>query len=92
MEEKNLNWSKYRQRLADAIFIGLEKYFKIYPPNGTLWSRLEQKTDIQHVVKSGESLFKIARRYDTSNEHIKRVNNLTENSLTVNQKLVIPRG
>jgi N-acetylmuramoyl-L-alanine amidase len=91
-EEKNLNWSKYRQRLADAIFIGLEKYFKIYPPNGTLWSRLEQKTDIQHVVKSGESLFKIARRYDTSIEHIKRVNNLTENSLTVNQKLVIPRG
>ena len=91
-EEKNLNWSKYRQKLADSIFVGLKNYFKVYPPNGTLWARLEQNTDLQHTVRSGESLFKIARRYDTSIDKIKRANKLTRDTLKVNQKLTIPRG
>lgn len=91
-EEKNLNWSKYRQRLADAIFTGVSKYFKIYPPNGTLWSRLENTSNIQHVVKPGESLFKIARRYDISIEQIKQANNLKRDLLKINQTLIIPRG
>ena len=91
-EEKNLNWSKYRQRLADSIFTAVSKYFKVYPPDGSLWARLNKTGDIKHVVKAGESLYKIAKRYDISIAQIKQANNLKRDSLKPNQTLLIPKG
>ena len=91
-EEKNLNWSKYRQRLADSIFTAVSKYFKVYPPDGSLWARLNKTGDIKHVVKAGESLYKIAKRYDISIAQINQANNLKRDSLKPNQTLLIPKG
>ena len=49
-----------------------------------------QKANV-YTVKSGDSLYAIARRFNTSVDDIKRLNNLTSNSLSINQKLIIPK-
>ena len=45
-----------------------------------------------YVVKSGESLYSIARKYNTTVDEIKRLNNLTSNLLSIGQVLKIPSG
>ena len=45
-----------------------------------------------YVVKSGDSLYSIARKYNTTIDEIKRFNNLTSNLLSIGQVLKIPSG
>ena len=42
-----------------------------------------------YVVKKGDNLYSIARKYNTTVDSIKKKNNLTSNSLQVGQKLII---
>jgi len=42
-----------------------------------------------YTVKSGDNLYSIARRFNTTVDAIKRKNNLTSNNLSVGQKLII---
>ena len=46
-------------------------------------------TTIDYVVKKGDSLYSIAKRYNTTVKDITRLNNLTSNNLTVGQLLII---
>lgn len=50
----------------------------------------EEITPITYTVKTGDSLYAIARRYNTTVDEIKRINNLTSNNLSIGQKLLIP--
>lgn len=43
-----------------------------------------------YVVKPGDNLYSIARKYDTTVSELKRLNNLTSNNLSVGQELKIP--
>lgn len=43
-----------------------------------------------HVVGEGDSLWKIARQYKVSVEQLREANGLTEDSIQVGQKLVVP--
>lgn len=43
-----------------------------------------------YTVKSGDNLYNIAMKYNTTVDAIKNLNNLTSNILTINQKLLIP--
>lgn len=43
-----------------------------------------------YVVKPGDNLYSIARKYDTIVSELKRLNNLTSNNLSVGQELKIP--
>lgn len=45
---------------------------------------------ITYMVKSGDSLYKIAEKYNVSVEDIKDVNNLATNTIYPNQILIIP--
>ena len=45
--------------------------------------------NVSYVVKAGDSLYSIARRYNTSVDELKRKNNLTSSLLSVGQKLII---
>lgn len=43
-----------------------------------------------YTVKSGDSLWAIAKRYGITVDELKRANNLTSNTLSIGQKLTIP--
>lgn len=88
-EEKNLNWSKFRGQLADAIFAAVKKYFRDNPPDGTLWANL-RKAKRTHKVRSGESLSLLAQRYNTKVSKIKQLNNLHSDRVRIGQVLTIP--
>lgn len=44
-----------------------------------------------YTVKSGDSLWSIAKRFDVSVQELKEINNLTNNLLNIGQVLVIPQ-
>jgi len=90
-EEKNLNWAKYRQQLADAIFTGIRKHFKATPPDGTLWAN-QKAVKRTHRVVSGESLSLLAKRYNVTVRAIKDANNLRSDLVRIGQVLTIPSG
>ncbi len=45
-----------------------------------------------YVVKNGDNLYSIARKYGTTVDNLKDINNLTSNLLSVGQKLLVPKG
>lgn len=45
---------------------------------------------VTYTVKKGDSLYEIAKKYNTSVDAIKRYNNLTTNNLSIGQKIRIP--
>ncbi|SET18963.1 N-acetylmuramoyl-L-alanine amidase [Thalassotalea agarivorans] len=88
-EEKNLMWSKHQQRLAQAMFNGIQSYFMEYPIAGTYYATIGYR---KHKVRSGDSLSVLAQRYNTSVSSIKSANNLSGNTLRIGQTLKIPRA
>lgn len=50
-----------------------------------------EQTDNTYIVKKGDSLYSIAKKYDISVEELKAANNLSSNLLTIGQVLVIPK-
>ena len=88
-EEKNLNWSKYRQKLAQSIFNGLKQHFKGSPPDGSLWAKWKQENRT-HRVRSGESLSLLAQRYNVQISTLKKANNLNTDVVRIGQVLTIP--
>ena len=50
---------------------------------------IAESASITYTVKSGDSLYSIARSYNTTVDEIKRKNNLTSNILQIGQKLSI---
>ena len=45
-----------------------------------------------YIVKSGDSLWSIANKYNTSVDKLKDINNLNSNLLSIGQKLLIPKN
>ena len=88
-EEKNLNWSKYRQQLADALLSATKRYFQQTPPDGTLWASIKSESRT-HKVRSGESLSLLAQRYNVKVSSIKAANNLNGDMVRIGQVLTIP--
>ena len=52
----------------------------------------KSSSEIIYIVKSGDSLYKIANLYGISVDELKSFNGLTSNILQIGQKLVIPSG
>ena len=46
--------------------------------------------DNLYIVKSGDSLYSISKRFNTTVDEIKMINNLSNNLLSIGQKLIIP--
>lgn len=44
-----------------------------------------------YKVKKGDSLWSIAKEYDTTVQTLMNINNLTSNSLTINQQILVPK-
>ena len=46
--------------------------------------------DNTYTVKAGDSLYSIAKRYNTTADELKRINNLSSNMLSIGQVLLLP--
>lgn len=90
VEEKNLNWSKHRERLALAVFNAIKAYFKKTPPDGTLWAEWKVDEPQEHRVSSGESLSLLAQQYGVTVRQLKNENKLTSDVVRIGQVLKIP--
>lgn len=66
--------------------INLNQVLKI-PNSSTPQVPTESNT---YIVKSGDTLYAIAKKYNTSVDAIKKLNNMSSNSLSINQVLKIP--
>ena len=53
-------------------------------------SKEESTTVTNYIVKSGDSLYSIAKKYNTTVDKIKNLNNLNTNLLQIGQTLKIP--
>lgn len=45
-----------------------------------------------YIVKSGDSLYSISKKFNTTVDELKKINNLSSNLLSINQKLIIPKN
>ena len=61
-------------------------------PGTTGNGALPSTSDNTYIVKSGDTLWKIANNFGVSVDDLKNVNNLTGNNLSIRQVLVIPGG
>lgn len=100
-EEKLLRTSSYQKKLAQAIFNGVNSYFKQYPMPGTIYAKdveikplntMVWKDAQQHKVTRGDTLSGISRRYRVSISAIKKANKLKSNTLYLGKILQIPRS
>ena len=73
------NW----EELAEAVVRAVASYVGVPYSSGS--SSLNT-----YVVKSGDTLWSIAKKYGVSVEELKEKNNLTSNALSINQVLLIP--
>lgn len=46
--------------------------------------------ETSYTVKKGDSLYSIAKKYNTTVDELKRINNLTSNTISIGQKLKLP--
>lgn len=83
-EERNLRSSRHQQKVAEAIMKGVRAYFTRNPPGGTLLA------SSKHVIRRGDTLSAIARRYRVSMKSLRRVNNLRGDLLIIGSVLRIP--
>lgn len=45
-----------------------------------------------YIVKSGDNLYAIARKYGTTVDNLKAINNLSSNLLSIGQKVLVPKN
>ena len=62
----------------------------LIPSGGVDMPTEDDESGITYIVKSGDSLWSIAKRYNVSVGDIKTINNLTSNMLSIGQELIIP--
>lgn len=73
------NYRQYVDAVVDAVIA--TKMGGFIPPTNSN----------TYVVKSGDSLYKIARDFNTTVDSIKRLNNLSSDNLSVGQVILIPQ-
>lgn len=85
-EENKLRNAAHQQKMALAIFSGLNSYFQQYAPVETRIARENQ----QHIISRGETLSGIAQQYGVSMRKIKIINDMNSNQVRIGQILSIP--
>jgi N-acetylmuramoyl-L-alanine amidase len=87
-EEKRLRSGRHQQRVAQAVMNGVRKYFVANPPPGTL---VAQESPRHHVIRRGDTLSHIAKRYGVTTALLRKHNKLRNNDhLLIGKVLTIP--
>ena len=84
----------HQQAMADAIMRGIHGYFAESPPPNTRVAALKRPPpahkNIQHVIKSGDTLSEIAERYNVPLSKLRAANGLRNDAIRIGQRLKIP--
>ncbi|MHC8441470.1 MAG: N-acetylmuramoyl-L-alanine amidase [Candidatus Eutrophobiaceae bacterium] len=88
LEEKKLLDRRYQKKLVDGIVKSLHSYFFDFAPEGTL---LAEQRRLQYVIRSGDTLSEIAKRYKVSVKSLRWHNRLKSDLVRTGQTLIIPR-
>lgn len=86
VEAKMLKSPTFQRHLAGAICDGIKTYILSYPPKTSLYYLAKPV-----VVKSGDSLYKIAERYHTTFKQIQQMNKLQNTHIWPGQVLYVMR-
>ncbi len=89
-DEQELNTASHRRQVARAITNGVERHFQQTAPQGT-WFANNRKPS-RHVVQRGDSLGKIAQKYQVSINRLRQANDLNGDVIHPGSELVIPAG
>lgn len=72
------------KELAEAVIKSILEYKNLpYSPPKT-------NSQINYIVKKGDTLYKIASQYNTTVDILKKINNLSSNILSIGQKIKLP--
>lgn len=76
---------------GNALTIGQTLIIESYPEDGEILECYGNSGDeyITYIVKDGDDLYSVARRYNTSVQKIKELNNLTSDDLSIGQILQV---
>ena len=103
-DEKNLLSSSYQDKVVNAIYTAIDEYYQQTPyytkstyasPSLNSQSRASRQSNSRpavHTVKSGESLSLISAKYNVTITALKRLNNLSKNTVYIGQKIKLPGG
>ena len=89
-EARKLASADYQQRMAKAIFNGLDQYYSEYPPEGTLLAKVMSEKPLLYIVARGDTLSEISAQYKISMSKIMRYNNMSSSVIRVGQEIAIP--
>jgi N-acetylmuramoyl-L-alanine amidase len=87
-EEKRLKNPAWQRKTARAITDGIQNYFYLSPPPGTLIAANRQQ--VKYRVVRGDTLGEIADRYRVSLYSLRRVNQIKGDNIRVGSELLIP--
>ena len=85
----------YQDKMASAIFRGVQRWFKSNPPPGTVFARSSSgEAPAERTVKvvRGDTLSGIAAKYAVSVDELMRSNSLSSKTIKVGQVLIIPES
>ncbi len=94
-ESSLLATPSYQDKMAGAIFHGVEHWFKSNPPPGTVFARSssgEVPGERRVKVVGGDTLSGIAAKYAISVDELMRSNSLPSETIIIGQVLIIPES
>ena len=79
-----------RIHVGDVLKIPQHKYSQQNKDRSSRQRKKSRSNLVNHYVKQGDSLWNLARKYDTTTKNIVRMNHLSSTKLKIGQKLKIP--
>ena len=94
-EEKNLRNKRYQQKVARAIFQGIQRFVKHKHIKPAAQQMVQTGSDRkpqprEHIVQRGDTLIGLANRYGTEVDALRFANNIRGSKLIIGRKLLIP--
>jgi LysM repeat protein len=50
---------------------------------------IKENNEFFHIVQKGDTLYSLSRKYDLTVEDLKKLNNMNDNALSIDQKIKI---
>ena len=93
-ESRKLADPAYQRKMANAIFGGITRYFRTYPPPGTLLANDNGGAPAvsTYVIQRGDTLSDIAVRNGVAINDLRRVNGLKNDQVRIGQSIKIPNS